>query len=417
MGNGVNKMADTTTANAAGQGYSCTFVETPPHDLRCIMCMRPAHDPQQTACCGRLFCRYCLTERKKESSECPQCHDLISCFYDRASDARIKRFVVRCSNEVNDCQWVGKLRELEEHLQTCQCGSVLCSNGCGKAMLESKLDGHLATDCPLREHKCVYCEEVGPFREMTEVHLEMCPNKPVTCPNADCGRVLLRQELPSHRSICLHEMVTCTFMSIGCHFAARRGEQDQAMVIHQREATARHLELAMSALLVVQTPPRVFKMAAFEENKTPSEPWYSPPFYSHRGGYRMCLAVAPSGTDEGKGTHLAVSIVLMKGLHDEELTWPFRGEVVVELLNQQRDRKHHTGKIVFQQQWVTEYNGRVIWGEYSTKPWGNDTFVPLEKLTLEGDHHCQYLKDDCIYFRVVGVKTDETNKSWLMQTD
>lgn len=85
---------------------------------------------------------------------------------------------------------------------------------------------------------------------------------------------------------------------------------------------------------------------------------------------------------------------------------------------QVRDRKHHSGKVQFQQLWVTEYNGRVVWGERGVKPWGLDQFVSHEKLlSMDSNGSCQYLKDDCLYFRVSSVKVEDMNKPWLMQTD
>lgn len=238
------------------------------------------------------------------------------------------------------------------------------------------------------------------------------------CPNADCGRVLPRCDLPAHRTSCPHETTTCSFASLGCEFKVQRGENDEAMERHRGEATARHLRFAVRALLAGKVPPRVFKMAAFDRHKSEGETWYSPDFYSHVGGYRMCLAVAPGGQEKGSGTHLSVYVALMRGQYDEQLVWPFRGEVVVELLNQARDRKHHSGRVLFQQLWVTEYNGRVLWGERSGKPWGLDQFLGHDKLlSLESNGGCQFLKDDCLYFRVSSVKVEEINKPWLIHAE
>ena len=54
-------------------GYDLNFVEDPPDDLICLICTLMAKDPQQVTCCGKIFCRVCLTEHKKYSDACPQC--------------------------------------------------------------------------------------------------------------------------------------------------------------------------------------------------------------------------------------------------------------------------------------------------------------------------------------------------------
>ena len=67
----------------------------------------------------------------------------------------------------------------------------------------------------------------------------------------------------------------------------------------------------------------------------------SKPFYTGPKGYKMCLGVFPGGNGDGKGNSISVFIHMMKGECDSELKWPFRGSVVVELLNQMADHTHH----------------------------------------------------------------------------
>jgi TNF receptor-associated factor 2 len=65
---------------------------------------------------------------------------------------------------------------------------------------------------------------------------------------------------------------------------------------------------------------------------------YSPPFYTSRTGYKMCLRAYLNGDGMGKGTHLSVFFVVMRGNYDALLRWPFRQKVTLMLLNQsQRD--------------------------------------------------------------------------------
>lgn len=62
---------------------------------------------------------------------------------------------------------------------------------------------------------------------------------------------------------------------------------------------------------------------------------YSPAFYTGRRGYKMCARVYPNGDGMGKGSHLSLFFVLMKGNFDAILQWPFKQRVTFCLINQQ----------------------------------------------------------------------------------
>ena len=61
---------------------------------------------------------------------------------------------------------------------------------------------------------------------------------------------------------------------------------------------------------------------------------YSPPFYTSRRGYKMCARLYPNGDGMGKGTHLSLFFVVMRGNYDQLLPWPFKQRVTFCLVNQ-----------------------------------------------------------------------------------
>ena len=69
---------------------------------------------------------------------------------------------------------------------------------------------------------------------------------------------------------------------------------------------------------------------------------YSQPFYTSRFGYKMCARVYLNGDGMGKGTHMSLFFVIMKGDYDELLPWPFRQKVSLTLLDLTPNRKHMT---------------------------------------------------------------------------
>ena len=61
---------------------------------------------------------------------------------------------------------------------------------------------------------------------------------------------------------------------------------------------------------------------------------YSPCFYTSRHGYKMCVRIYLNGDGVGKGTHISLFFVVMRGEYDAILRWPFRHKVTFMLLDQ-----------------------------------------------------------------------------------
>ena len=62
--------------------------------------------------------------------------------------------------------------------------------------------------------------------------------------------------------------------------------------------------------------------------------FYSPYFYTSRYGYKMCARIYLNGDGMGRGTHISVFFVVMRGQYDAILRWPFRQKVTFMLLDQ-----------------------------------------------------------------------------------
>ncbi|XP_020896332.1 TNF receptor-associated factor 3 isoform X1 [Exaiptasia diaphana] len=67
--------------------------------------------------------------------------------------------------------------------------------------------------------------------------------------------------------------------------------------------------------------------------------FYSPPFYTDPHGYKMCARIYLNGDGMGKGTHISLFFVIMRGEYDPLLKWPFRQKVTMMLLDQ--DNEEH----------------------------------------------------------------------------
>ena len=63
---------------------------------------------------------------------------------------------------------------------------------------------------------------------------------------------------------------------------------------------------------------------------------YSPPFYVGRFGYKVCARLYLNGDGMGKGTHLLVFFVIMRGEYDALLPWHFLHKVHFRILDQNK---------------------------------------------------------------------------------
>lgn len=60
----------------------------------------------------------------------------------------------------------------------------------------------------------------------------------------------------------------------------------------------------------------------------------SPPFYTHRNGYKLVARLYLNGDGQGKATHLSAFLVVARGDFDALLAWPFRRKCTFTLLDQ-----------------------------------------------------------------------------------
>ena len=148
--------------------------------------------------------------------------------------------------------------------------------------------------------------------------------------------------------------------------------------------------------------PVVLKMTNVKNKKTFSIEWYSDSFYTDIKGYKMCVRIDAGGDGSGEGTHLSVYLHLMKGPHDDELTWPLRGKFEIKLLNQISNSEHHSMMVTYDDDATDNCDSRVTKSNRNQFGWGRQQYISnqnLSKLTST----CQFLKDDCLFFQVTKV--------------
>ena len=150
----------------------------------------------------------------------------------------------------------------------------------------------------------------------------------------------------------------------------------------------------------------VFELTHYTLHKHQDDTYHSPPFYTHSGGYKLYVEIICYGWGTGKGTHLSANAVLMAGENDNDLKWPFQGQITLQLVNQAGDCSHVTHIFDFGKA-SKHCSERVILGEAAL--YGH--LIPrfIDHITLSkivsspSSHPITYVRDDSIHFRVVSV--------------
>ena len=143
-------------------------------------------------------------------------------------------------------------------------------------------------------------------------------------------------------------------------------------------------------------------MLNFSEHKRVGDQWCSPPFYTGPSGYKLQLQVDAEGDGTGSNTHVSVYVRLMKGENDDILTWPFRCDVTIQILNWREDKGHMEKTIQFNNSVDIKYCKAVMERERAPAL-GFGQFISHSDLISDST---QYICNDALCFLVSKVILD-----------
>ena len=155
----------------------------------------------------------------------------------------------------------------------------------------------------------------------------------------------------------------------------------------------------------VHIPPIVVTLDNFEERRCYDEIWHSPPFYTHQGGYKLCLRVYPNGLGTGHLQWISIFCFVVKGEYDHVLRWPMRCDVVVEILNQKKDSIHLAKTISFEDH-DNDGRQRVTDGFIAETGLGFHQFMLQRMLPSAWGllSERQYLMNNCLKIRICNLR-------------
>ena len=352
----------------------------------------------------------------------------------------------------------------ESQLNGCEFVAVECTYKCGECFQRRHIATHQNEQCKKRPYSCDYCRDYNStFEDVIGVHYPQCGKYPVACPN-DCDVYKIeRQDLESHlRDKCPLTLVDCPFNYAGCetqlpskdmpehmkdtvtHLTllatvtqrlVKENQELKQRVLEREDESRKSMEAVQASLqklmeenqeLKQSTANADNKIQALKEEEQQLRPdlqqlintlerllefrvkytegdVHSPAFYTHTHGYQMCVCVYPNGYGKGKGTHVSVFTLMMRGSFDDYLKWPFRGEITIQLVNQAGDHDHVEKIIRYNDETPDRVAGRVTGSERATHAQGFTHFLAHTDLGYNAARKTQYLKDNHLIVRVVKV--------------
>ena len=434
--NGFTSWCDVTEVMAfAGDqrtagGYKYSFIE-PPDELVCLVCLHVAKDVHQVECCGKVFCKTCITTAKRRVNSCPNCRKASPKIFSDLRGARaIKRLRVSCENEEKGCSWSGELVDYDAHKVLCDFNEVNCPNlGCKERVVKVFLEEHLKSTCLRRMTACTVCQTLVPYEDLPATHPQVCPKAEIECTNSGCTVKVFRDQLLAHKSVCPKEEIPCPYSTSGCSVRVLREDK----LRHLQEEIEHHCTIANNTVVSLRKelkdsddarriPPVTFKMTNYQQLKEEKGSWRSPYFLSHPGGYKMCLMVHPQSNCSENQNYLAVYIHIVSDRHDDQLVWPFHGEVKVALLNQRKNDRHHVKTV----KWLeTDECAKKPSAGGENEGLGFSQFIShsnLETMDSSSESDSEqslykpsrmFLKDDCLFFHVQKVFVASKCVPWL----
>ncbi len=330
-------------------------------------------------------------------------------------------------------------RELATHLSShCTKREFICKYCNFRATYEVIVNHH-KPQCPRYPIPCPNgCRVVAVERCTLEDHLNSCPLQEVSCEfsYAGCNVILVREEMEKH----LEEGTQRHMLLMNRALYGRLQEREENMrqleekfigqqhwvkeelekgrvMQEQLEMTANQLkdelqrkdeelkrvtekvekleeELGRKDVQIKQLENKFGVQIAvpnFTALLTSRRCWISTPRCVYPGRFRIYIKVWPNGWLEGAGSHVSVWLSIMKGDNDGDTEAIADCTVTIQLLNQHRDQDHVTVKRRFQ--WNRQCDP-VFTGTIS------NTFLPHTELDWNITQQTQYLRNDCLQFKV-----------------
>ena len=374
-------------------GYDYDFVTAPPKSLECPICLLTFRDPHVISCCGNEFCQLCIERVQRDGKPCPLCNEPnFTTLLHKKLVREVNGLVVRCPQKELGCEWEGELGQVEQHLNpgaglssSSGCGYVMvqCSFQCGAHLQRRMVGEHEMESCPKRPIEMQVASLMRKFEVITAENkmlkqelVEMKEaNEQVKESNRKQQEELSEVKLELNEVKKKNEHLHNDIGKVQKSYNQLEKKQDAIKVEFDEKCVS--LQTHTTPLPV---PPFYFTVPNFEHYLKNNRAYKSEAFYSHPGGYKMCVNISPNSSGSYSGTHLHLCVGIQRGEFDDQLRWPFKGEVTVQVYNHTTEKWSNENTIVLtEEECGIEFVQRCV-GVSSNWSWGYFDFLSHSEL-------------------------------------
>ena len=320
------------------------------------------------------------------------------------------------------------------HCRECGEYPIECPNQCGETVVQKNFETHLGK-CPMQDIECRYsvlgCTSVAKRSETDQHEAE-------------------HKDYHLHLSLemsLLFQTVADLYSVVQSLSQKLPTVQDQPRGLYSCSAAPEPMSLLPNPLAsftrrpwlenkkLFPSSPWIFKLNGFKRRRRERKVFYCK-LFSHPAGYRFVIPAEVKWVRDEPHDYISAYCYTEDGPNDSTLEWPFSGSVTVTLLNQTEDRHHITRTIplrketkdvpakaqgtcarsveredyedeeVEREDYEEEEAEREDYEDEEVEPEGyedeeeEESEEDEEEEESEEDPDCQYLKDDCLFFRI-----------------
>ncbi|KAM4690868.1 TNF receptor-associated factor 3 isoform 4-T4 [Rhinophrynus dorsalis] len=385
-------------------GYKEKFLKLVEEKYKCEKCRLVLCNPRQTECGHRFCETCMNSLLSSSNPQCTACEEIIikdKVFKDNCCRREVLALQMFCRNEARGCKELLTLGNLLIHLKSdCQFEELSCPRSdCKERVIRKELSDHIEKTCQYRETLCKYCKNQVP---MVELQVSILQNESAEknksiqiLHNQMCNfeveierhkEMLRNNEAKIHQLQRVIEGQADKLKDLDKEIRSLRQSGDEADTMktsleslqtrlnqlesisksaaawnpgvletqinrHDQMLSVHDIRLADMDLRfqVLETASYggvlIWKIRDYKRRKQEAVAGktlslYSQPFYTGYFGYKMCARVYLNGDGMGKGTHLSLFFVIMRGEYDALLPWPFKQKVSLMLMDQGPSRRH-----------------------------------------------------------------------------
>ena len=274
-----------------------------------------------------------------------------------------------CPNRAHTCKYCGLVSTFSQiqtsHISACPKEPIPCPNNCQDdavqyLILRERMPDHLENECPLKVIECTICQLPVPRKDLQQHMVDyslqhamskMCESFQIMSDNTNSKLKEMNEQMKKMNYQLKEKDQQLALKNYELTEKGRQlNEKDQQLAkkdilldekdkeIAKQVVRMKLLEDKVDQLLNMSLEEqRYYEVKGFSSLCANQTRWFSRPFFTHAGGYKMCFELDLCST---QGKNLRIDSYLMQGPFDDYLTWPFTGRIAVRVLSHVSDSNY-----------------------------------------------------------------------------